>query len=392
MVYSVLEKPVLAAPAGEKIAMKGTNLVVSPRIQISLAIATLGLPVLSSALPGQSLEPAFRIIEQAVADGDIPGASVLILRDGRPVATRAFGLCDIEHQRPFRSDTICWIASLTKPVTAAAAMTLVQQGRLGLDDPVEKYLPEFAEQKTSDGLHVPVTVGQLMSHSSGIQSSVPLRPRFFFVPSWYRRSLADVASAVAETKLVFKPGRQTQYSNAAPYVLGRIIEIQSGQSFGEYVQKKILDPLGMQDTGFAIPRQKVDRSAVVYRRDNRETVEHCRYDPQWTVGMTMPDGGLFSTPRDIARFADTFLNDGRDVLTKDSVDLMLTEQSDGYGLGWILDSPDQFSHWGSSGTLVWADRKTRTVGVLFIQIQDLRRVAELHGRFRDAVSRAMLPP
>lgn len=372
--------------------MKVTNRVATASFWPCLAVAASALPLNAPVVFGQSLASAFRIIEQTVADGDIPGASALILRDGQTVASREFGLCDIEYQRRFRADTICWIASLTKPVTAAAAMTLVEQGRLGLDDPVEKYLPEFAEQTMSDGRHLPVTIRHLMCHSSGIQSSVPLRPGFFFDQSWYDQSLAAVASAVAQTKLVFEPGQQVQYSNAAPYVLGRIVEIQSGQPFGEYVQEKILDPLGMKDTGFAIPRQKASRSAVVYRRDNGADVVYCRYDPDWKIGMTMPDGGLFSTPRDIARFAGAFLHGGQGVLTRGSVDAMLTEQRDGYGLGWILDRPNQFSHWGSSGTLVWADRKTNSVGVLFIQKQDLRRNAELHRRFRDSVSLVMLRP
>jgi CubicO group peptidase (beta-lactamase class C family) len=297
-------------------------------------------------------------VEQAVDQGKIPGASVLVLRHGKTVAARRFGTCDLETSRPFQQDTICWIASLTKPVTATAAMILVEQGKLGLDDPVEKYLPEFGALKTGDGTPATVTVRQLMCHASGIGARVPLRPGFFFTQSWYDRSIGDVASAIAGRPLLFKPGEKVLYSNAAPYVLARIIEIQSGQPFGEFVNRQVLARLGMEDTGFAVPGDKVDRVAVVYRREKGESVVYCRYDKDWEVRMCMPDGGLFSTPADIARFAGAFMPDANGVLSADSVRTMLGEQSDGYGLGWIRDRDGQFSHWGSSGTLVWADHTT----------------------------------
>jgi CubicO group peptidase (beta-lactamase class C family) len=102
----------------------------------------------------------------------------------------------------------------------------------------------------------------------------------------------------------------------------------------------------------------------------------------------MPDGGLFSTPADIARFAGAFMPDANGVLSADSVRTMLGEQSDGYGLGWIRDRDGQFSHWGSSGTLVCADPQTGVIGIVFAQIQDIPLLAELHGRFRDSVTRA----
>ena len=338
---------------------------------------------------GQQLEPALGIIEQAVVTGEIPGAAVLIMKDGQTLATRAFGTCDLETNRPFRIDTICWIASLTKPVTAAAAMTLVDQGRLSLDDTVEKYLTAFRSQTTDDGQHYPITIRQLMCHASGIQSSVPLRPSFFFEQPWYRRSLAEVSVAIAKTKLIFQPGQQVQYSNAAPYVLGRIIELQAKQPFGDYVRDKILKPLSMTDTGFSISRTNAARAALVYRQQGNDRIVFCRYDPNWEVRMTMPDGGLFSTPHDFARFANSFLKNQDEILSQESVKEMLSEQADGYGLAWILDQDGQFSHWGSSGTLVWGDRRTNTIGVVFFQVQDQKKVDLIQRRFRDAVTLAM---
>lgn len=374
-------------------AQPGSWILPNPCRTIGRLVGAVGL-CLSCALPSlrgagaPSLEPALRIVEEAVARQTIPGASILIMRHGKTVAARSFGLRELNPARPFREDTLCWIASLTKPVTATAAMVLVEQGKLDLEAPVETYLPAFAGIKTQDGKDATIRVRQLMSQSSGIAAGVPLRPSFFFTQSWYDRSLESVVSAIAERPLLFQPGEATRYSNAAPYVMGRIIELQSGQPFGDFVRQHVLDKLGMSDTGFAIPPDEVHRAAVVYRRKKEEVVEYCRYDKDWKVEMCMPDGGLFSTTADMARFAHAFLNQGGGVVGKDSIRTMLTRQSDGYGLGWILDGENQFSHWGSSGTLVWADRKTGLVGVFFAQIQDISTLDKIHHRFREAVTEA----
>lgn len=354
-----------------------------------LALAVLSLLTCQARAQDQRLEPALKIISDAVDNGDVPGASVLVMQDGETLLAEAFGSADLETGRAFRPNTIAWIASLTKPVTAAAAMTLVDRGRLALDDPVHKYLPEFEHLQTPDGKDATITIRQLMSHTSGIQSSVPLRPPFFFEQLWYHRSLSEVAAAVAKTELRREPGSAVEYSNAAPYVLGRIVEFQARRLFGGYVRERILEPLGMRDTAFAIPAAKMDRAATVYRRQDGQLVVYCRFDPAWEVRMTMPDGGLFSTPQDIAAFAQSFLSKKSPILSAKAVEAMLTRQSEGYGLGWILDRPNQFSHWGSSGTLVWADRATKVVGVLFFQVQDRSRIEPVQNRFRDAVTAAL---
>lgn len=344
----------------------------------------------SGSASAQSLGPAFQIVEQAVADGSIPGASVLIMQQGKVIEQRAFGVCEIDPKRPFQTDTICWIASLTKPITATAAMKLVEQGKLQLDAPIESYLPQFSQLATKAGQSHSVTIRQLMSHTSGIPAAVPLREPYFFTQSWFDRTLPDVVDAIAKRPLDFAPGSQVNYSNAAPYVLGRIVEVSSGKAFGEFLRSEILEPLRMNDTGFSVAADRTDRTAVVYRRETGALATYCRYDPKWQVKMTMPDGGLFSTPMDIARFANSFLNKRQGILCEDTVKTMLTQQSAGYGLGWILDKENQFSHWGSSGTLVWADQETGVVGVFFSQIQDFDLLAKLRNRFRNAVDERFL--
>jgi CubicO group peptidase (beta-lactamase class C family) len=355
--------------------------------------------LLASLIPGHALcaEPAalnaaFDLVEAAVEKGEIPGAIALVTRDGKVVREEAYGVADDGQKTPFTPRTICWVASITKPVTVAAAMKLVEQGRLGLDDPVEKYLPEFAELKDKDGRHYSITIRQLMSHTSGLQANPPLRPDFFFEQEFLGRRIGEVATALAKTPLQFQPGSKAQYSNAAPYVLARISELRSGKPFHEHVQRTILDPAGMRDSYFIIPAAEAGRTAVVYRDTKDKRVEFFRFNPHWKVTMTLPDGGLFSTPRDIARFLQVFLDDDETVLAKSSVKAMCERQTAGWGLGWALEQNGSFHHSGSSGVSAWADPKTRVVGVVFCQLQSPAKVDPLQARFRQTVRAAYAAP
>jgi CubicO group peptidase (beta-lactamase class C family) len=334
---------------------------------------------------GVHLDDAFKLVQGAVAQGEVPGAVALVARGGQVVREEAFGLCDLENKRPFTPTTICWIASITKPVTVAAAMKLIEEGKLGLDDAVEKFLPEFKEQKDKAGKHHVVTIRQLMSHTSGIQANPPTRPSFFFAQEFLGRQIAEIATEVAKTPLEFEPGSQVKYSNAAPYVLGRIIELRAGKPFHEYVREAVLEPAGMQDSYFIIPRSEGERTAVVYRETRGERVSFFRFDPNWNVTMTLPDGGLFSSPREIARFLQVFLDDDGKVLSRESVKAMRAQQAPGWGLGWELEQDGLFKHSGSSGTCAWADPKTGVMGVLFCQVQNPQKVDPLQARFRKAV-------
>jgi CubicO group peptidase (beta-lactamase class C family) len=191
------------------------------------------LLLLSASALAQDFAPAFQIIDKAVAEGCIPGGSLPIIRHGQVIEQRAFGVCEIDPMRPSLADTICWIASLTKPITSAAALKLVERNRLPLDAPIEEYLPGLAKLTTKDGTVHKVTVRQLLSHTLGIPASVPLREPNFFTQRWLERELPDVVDAIDLRPLDFPPGTQVNYSNAAPYVVGRIIEVGSGQSNGE---------------------------------------------------------------------------------------------------------------------------------------------------------------
>jgi CubicO group peptidase (beta-lactamase class C family) len=336
-----------------------------------------------------SLDEAFAIVQRAVGEEHIPGAIALVAHRGKIIREEAFGVCDIQHQTPMKPTTLCWIASITKPVTVAAAMKLVESRQLALDDTIEKYLPEFGGQKDRDGKHHAVTIRQLMSHTSGIQANPPSRPSLFFAQEWLGRRIAEIPPLIAATPLQFEPGSQVRYSNAAPYVLGRIIELRSGWAFHDFVEQSIFRPAGMNDTHFVVSPATASRVAVVYRDASSERAEFCRYDPEWRVSMTMPDGGLFSYPREIAKFMQLFLDDDGSVLSRDSVRAMRTQQADGWGLGFALEDDGLFHHFGSSGTSAWADPRTGVVGILFFQLQNPSMTDPIQARFRSAVREAI---
>ena len=344
-----------------------------------------------------SLDNAFRMVREAVEKDEVPGAIALVARGGTILRHEAHGLRDIENELPFTTNTLCWIASITKPVSVAAAMTLVDAGKLALDDPVEKHLAEFREQKDTNGIHHAFTIRQLMSHTSGLVPNPPTRRSGWPIggpldDSWLVQKLPEIVLSIARSSLRFKPGSKFEYSNSALFVLGRVIEVVSGTPYAAYVKEKILGPLGMSDTHYAPPAAEASRIATIYaRRDGkRETV--FRFNPAVKIVNTAPDGGLFSYPAQLVPFLQMFLNNDGRVLSRLAVAEMLKEQTPGWGLGWSLPY-GLFLHEGSSGTLAWADPKTRVIGILFLQFRDQKESdVRLRNRFRQAVREAFADP
>jgi CubicO group peptidase (beta-lactamase class C family) len=344
-----------------------------------------------------SLDNAFRLVREAVEQDEVPGAIALVARSGTILRHEAYGLSDIENKLLFTTNTLCWIASITKPVTVAAAMTLVDAGKLALDDPVENYLSAFREQKDTNGVHHVFTIRHLMSHTSGLVPNPPTRRSGWPIGGplddwWLEQKLPEIVQSIARSQLRFKLGSKFEYSNSALFVLGRVIEAVSGRPYAVYVREMILVPLGMTDTHYAPAAAEANRIATIYaRRDGkRETV--FRFNPAVKIVNAAPDGGLFSNPAQFVPFLQMFLeNDGR-VLSRSAVAEMLREQAPGWGLGWSL--PDGLlQHEGSSGTLAWADPKTGVIGILFLQYRDQKEAdARLRTRFRQAVRDAFAEP
>ena len=330
----------------------------------------------------ERLEPAFRRVKEAVERDEIPGAIALVARDGKVLRHEAFGLSDPEKGVPFRKETLCWMASITKPVTAAAVMTLVDAKKVALDDPVEKHLPEFKGRA--------FTVRQVLSHSSGLPANPPTRKRDGRGPggavddSWLSQSLPDIVKAIVESELQFKPGDRVMYSNAGFFVLGRMIEVVTGQTYAAYVREKILEPLGMKDSTF-VPTD-AGRVSSIFREVQGRRVLDWRFNPELRIVNTAPDGGLFSNPGELVRFVQMFLDDDGKVLSRAAVGEMLKEQAPGRGLGWALMKDGSFGHGGSSGTYAWGEPKRRVVGILFLQYWGSEKAGKVREDFVKAVT------
>ena len=332
------------------------------------------------ALAGMDAATLARIparMKAFVADGTAAGFVTLIARHGQVVSLEAVGYQNREAKTPMRTDSLFQIQSMTKPVTCAAFMILMEGGRLSLIDPVEKYLPEFKGKKAA--------IRDLMTHTSGIAGTLPKG----FEKSAH--TLAEVVSAGAAQPAEFEPGAKWSYNNTGIATLGRIVEVLSGQTYEGFMQIEILNRLGMKDTHFFLPDAKRNRLATVYT-DDHGVLKRSDLDP-FREGNRYPgpEGGLYSTAQDMARFYQMMLNqgtfNGQRILSPASVQLMTTVQTGdlkagfapgmGYGLGWAvvrepagmfrLNSLGTYGHGGAYRTYGWVDPAKDLVGVLMFQ-------------------------
>jgi CubicO group peptidase (beta-lactamase class C family) len=322
-------------------------------------------------------------LEQFVADGEIAGAVTLVARQGRIVHLGAVGMANREASAPMTTDALFGIMSMTKPITATALMILVDQGKLSLDDAVEKHIPEFASAKLVNGEPVRgLTIRHLLTHTSGLTGNQDCE-----------RTLVATAAMLAERRFESQPGTKWQYGPGLN-VCGRLIEIASGQSYEDFVAERILRALGMRDSTFRPTADQLKQLVELYELD-QSTHQLKPFKRNATLGSTEhapnPSGGLFSTARDMARFYAMILAggeaDGRRILSSDAVRQMTTIQTDnlvtgftpgnGWGLGWCVVrepqgvtamlSPRTFGHGGLYGTQGWVDPQRQAVFVLLIQ-------------------------
>jgi CubicO group peptidase (beta-lactamase class C family) len=334
---------------------------------------------------------------------EFAGAVTLVVGPDRIAALEAFGLADIASGRPMRKDSVFWIASMTKPITAMGVLMLVEEGKLGLDDPVEKHLPSFKGQKlaTPQGLVAPTrpaTIRDLLTHTGGLSPAMPTAANqpVDTVP------LAAMADLTGRTPLVSAPGTKWAYSNTGMNTLGRLIEVASGQPYAEFVQKRFLEPLDMNSTSFWPDVTLQASLATPYRKD-KVTGEliaagNSRFSQplQDRKRTAIPAGGLFSTANDLAQLTQMILRggelDGHRFLKPETLKQMTTNQlgempkvsfAEGMrmGLGFHLVgtptgvteslSPGSFGHGGAYGTQGWIDPVRRKAYVLLIQRTDL---------------------
>jgi CubicO group peptidase (beta-lactamase class C family) len=350
---------------------------------ILAAVACTGAP--RSATP--STAPAINAAMQTMVDRqEVAGVVTLVATRDGVAHLGAVGKADLAANRPMNSDAIFWIASMTKPITGVAIMMLQDEGKLSVDDPVAKYLPELAKTATADGTVHTVTLKHLLTHSSGLAESSNDEKK-------NAKSLADLMPGFSSRPLQFAPGSRWQYCQSGINTLGRIVEVVSGKSFPSFVQERLFTPLGMVDTTFYPDPTQVARFASTYKREGEVLVPAklpWDFDPTNVGHYPAPNGGLFSTASDYGRFCRMLLNDGaldgKTYLSKAAVTQLRTVASGdlktGFtdGNGWGLSvcvvrqpqgvsavlSPGSYGHGGAFGTQAWIDPVKGVAYVLMV--------------------------
>src|ERR1700690_580929 len=258
-----------------------------------------------------------------VNEGYIPGVVTLVQRKGIVAHSSAVGWQDVEARTSMRTDSIFQIMSMSKPIAGVAAMMMVEEGKIRLNDPVEKYLPEFRGQwmidSRSEDRRVlkrpsrPITIRDLMTHTSGMISDPP--PGIAEVEIKMDRTLAEAVAIYAQQPLEFEPGTKWLYSSPGIAVLGRIVEVTSGIPYEEFVRKRIFQPLGMKDSYIFLPAEKQSRLAAVYTLKDGKMIkagnELLAGDPlnyRHGAKYSGPELAVYSTAQDLAAFYQMMLN------------------------------------------------------------------------------------
>ena len=380
-------------------------------IVVSMGIvlaASAGAARAQNSPQGTGIDAALR---DAVERKDVPGVVALVTDRRRVLYQGAFGVADVSTGRALTADAVFRIASMTKPITSAAAMQLIEQGRFGLDDPVEKYLPEFANLKVFESFDAatgayrlrpastPPTVRHILTHTSGL--GYPFTSAI----------LRDFKPQPGETypfggPLLFDPGERWHYGTSTD-VVGKLVEKVSGQKLEDYFRQHIFAPLQMSDTSYNVPQEKASRLVAAQQRaGERMDGTIVLQTPQ--PGLTIPEpigvGGLASTANDYGRFVRVLLNggelDGARVLKAETVTLMgqnhigavsvpalktalprsadfsfIADGRDKWGLGFLITtdqvsgkrSPGSLSWGGISNTYFWIDPSRGVASVILMQ-------------------------
>ena len=355
-------------------------------------------PAATRKLDPARLEAIEARMQSYVDRGSIAGAVTLVSRDGVLGRVSSVGYQDLDAKKPMKADTIFQIMSMTKPVTGVALQILVEEGKVAISDPVEKYLPEFREKYVATKLDEqsfrlkksprPITILDLMTHTAGMATDFPKPVQ----DTRYQRTLTELVDIASQLPLEFEPGTKWNYSNTGLATLGRIIEVVSDQPYEMFVQRRIFDQLGMKDTHYAPPTEKQNRVSMAYALVNGKLV---KADVDYTrkgAKMAGPAGGLFSTAADLVKFYTMMLNGGefggKRLLSRASVDTMThlhTGTIDpaghgagmGYGLTWTvvkdargttdLRSEGTYGHGGAFGTDAFVDPVRGVIGIFLIQ-------------------------
>ena len=310
------------------------------------------------------------VIEQAVADGNIPGAVLLVGHDGKVVYRKAYGERSLEPRRePMTLDTVFDCASLTKVIsTTTAVMQLVEHGKVRMNDAVAKYLPEFAANGKDD-----ITVRQLLTHYSGLEPDLDLKASWQGKDTAYKMAFAEAPAN--------PPGSSFVYSDINFITLGALVEKVSGEALDVYMTHHIFAPLKMTRTRYVPPGAWLSKIAPTQYDENEKMLRGVVHDPTARrMGGVAGHAGLFSTGDDLAKFAQALLNGGDGILSAAAVQKMTQPEQPPAapvlrGFGWDIDSPfssnrgdllpvGSFGHTGFTGTSIWIDPTTQTYIIL----------------------------
>ncbi len=389
-------------------------------------------------LSSQRLERLGAMIQQAVDSGEIPGAVMMVARKGKLVYQRAFGMQDAAQGVPMKTDAIFRIFSMTKPVVSVGAMMLVEEGRLGLHEPISKYLPEFKEMQVAvegfdpvTGVSTfstvpakrPITVQDLLRHTAGLTYGVFL-PRHSAVGNLYREakvfsapSLEAFSRTIAKLPLRQEPGTTWEYSHASD-ILGRVIEVASGLPLDRFVAERILQPLKMNDTGWHVPQEKLSRFAQPLPGREKDWFPELLLDWSKPPAFLASGHGLVSTVGDYLRFAQMLANGGElegvRLLGPKTVAYMASDHTFsagiakgpnflpgpgyGFGLGFGVRAAPGGSNWngsvgdfywgGYAGTYFWIDPSEELVPVFMMQ--EVARRNHYRALVRNAVYQSIV--
>ncbi len=376
-------------------------------------------------------------VERHIEAHDIAGAVTLVARRGRVALFEAQGMADLESQKPMSKDSLFWIASMTKPITGVAILMLLEEGKVRLNDPVSKFVPEFRGLKVAvmqehngppaaPGAPTPaptfytipatreITIRDLLSHVSGLASGGPASTADVAKdPRRPGETLASYIPRLGAVPLDFQPGTRWSYSPSAGFdTLGRIVEIVSGQTFDQFLRQRIFDPLGMKDIYFHPPEDRLARMATTYHRDSNALG---RVDQGARLANTTyfsGAGGLMTDAEDYLPFAQMLLNggqlNGKRLLSPKTVELMtaihapdtLPGRPKGRSFGLSVQvvndavaagyrvSDGSFGWDGAFGTHFWVDPKEKVVGIVMVQANNPNR--DLDRDVENAVMQAIV--
>jgi CubicO group peptidase (beta-lactamase class C family) len=374
------------------------------------------------------------LMQSFVTDGMAPNVVTFVARNGKVVAYNAYGFSNLENKTPLKKDDIFRIASQTKAVATVGLLTLFEQGKFLLDDPISKYIPEFknprvlesTDAKTNSFETRPakseITIRQLLSHTAGIPYEHPLDSRPEFKVPFFNSSqpdvLEDVIKKLATRPLVADPGEKFVYGLNTD-IIGYLIEILSGKKLDVFLKESVLDPLGMKDTHFYLPADKAKRLVELYSKDSENVPLTLHANTEYRLSSTMgaktyfsAGAGLVSTIEDYAKLCQMLLNYGsfnnKQILGRKTVEMMFRneigelevwDRKDKFGLGLQIITEE--SHYGANttpGSLTWGgmycseytiDPKENLILLVFTNVHPYAHYGEFVRKFRIGVYQAL---